>query len=202
MNAISKTQMTFEEYLEFDRNSEERWEYFDGEVYSMSGVSRNHDQIQVNLIMTLGALARKKGCRVFSSDMRVRVPVSMTYRYPDLSALCGNAVFEEVGGIDILTNPSLIIEVLSDSTESFDRGAKFTHYKSIESFTEYILIAVNRPHITQFIKQNENEWIQREAIGLDSKIFSQTFQVEILLSEVYLDVEFPEPSQNLFLLDR
>ena len=96
----------------------------------------------------------------------------------------------------------MLIEVLSPSTEAFDRGEKFTYYKSIESFTEYILIAVNRPHVTQFIKQNEREWIQREAVGLDEKIFSPTFNVEILLSEIYLDVEFPEPPINLFLVDR
>src|ERR1700759_3183712 len=103
MVAIPKTKMTLEEYLEFDRNSEERNEYFDGEVYSMSGVSRNHDQIQINLTISLGSLARTRGCRIFSSDMRVKVPTMITYRYPDLSALCGQAVFEETGGVDILT---------------------------------------------------------------------------------------------------
>lgn len=102
----------------------------------------------------------------------------------------------------MLTNPQLLVEVLSPSTEAFDRGDKFTYYKSIESFSEYLLIATNRPHITQFIKQNENERIQREAAGLDAKFFSPTFNVEILLSEIYLDVEFPEPPTNLFLVDR
>ena len=96
----------------------------------------------------------------------------------------------------------MLIEVLSPSTEAFDRGEKFTYYKSIPSFTEYLLIAVNRPHATQFVKLNEREWLQREAQGLDGKLFSPVFEVEMLLSEIYLDVEFPEPSPNLFLIDR
>ena len=152
MSAIPKTKMTYEEYLEFDRNSEEKFEYFDGEVFCMSGAKRNHVRVQGNIFSALHSKIRPRGCETFLSDMRVKVPAALTYRYPDLSVLCGNAVFEEVGGIDILTNPSLIIEVVSDSTESFDRGAKFTHYKSIESFTEYLLVAQDRPHVTQFIR--------------------------------------------------
>ncbi len=101
-------------------------------------------------------------------------------------------------GLEVLTNLQMLVEVLSRSTEAFDRGDKFGYYKSIPSFTEYLLIAVNRPNITQFIKQNENEWLQREADGLDGKLFLSAFEVEILLSEVYLDVEFPPEEINLF----
>ncbi len=92
----------------------------------------------------------------------------------------------------------MLIEVLSPSTEAFDRGDKFRYYKSIPSFTEYLLVAANRPLVTLFIKQNENEWIQREANSLDGKLFLPAFDVEILLSEVYLDVEFPSEERNLF----
>ncbi len=94
--------------------------------------------------------------------------------------------------MDVLTNPQMMIEVLFPSTGAFDRGEKFTYYKSIESFAEYILIAVTRPHVTHFIKQNEREWIQREAIGMEGKLFLPTFDEEILLSEIYLDVSFTE----------
>ena len=92
--------------------------------------------------------------------------------------------------------PEQLVEARVRRLEAFDRGDKFTYYKSIETFTEYILIAVNRPYVTQFIKQNELEWLQREAVGLEGKIFSPTFNVEILLSEIYLDVEFPEPMSD------
>jgi Uma2 family endonuclease len=105
-------------------------------------------------------------------------------------------------GLDVLTNPQMLIEVLSPSTEAFDRGDKFLYYKSISSFVEYLLISSTHPFVTQFVKVNENEWIQRDAVGLDGRLFLETFQVEILLAEIYLDVEFPEPSPNLFLVDR
>ena len=190
MPAIPKTKMTVEEYLEFDRKSEERYEYFDGEAYSMSGVSRNHDQIQVNLTITLGGLARNRGCRVFSSDMRIKVPSMVTYRYPDLTAMCGQAVFEEIGGIDILTNPNLIVEVLSDSTERFDRGTKFTHYKSIASFTEYLLVAQDRPHVTQFIRHENGFWLQTEFNSLDEDFHLRSVDCNLTMREVYQDIVF------------
>jgi Uma2 family endonuclease len=105
-------------------------------------------------------------------------------------------------GLEVLTNPQMIVEVLLPSTEAFDRDEKFSYYKSIESFTEYLLVAVNRPFVTQFIKQNENEWIQREALDKQGKLFSPLFNAEFLLSEIYLNEEFPERLKNLFLVDR
>lgn len=111
-------------------------------------------------------------------------------------------LYEMVEGLEVLTNPQMLVEVLSPSTEAFDRGEKFSYYKSIESFTEYLLIASTRPHVTQFVKRNEEEWIQREARGLERKLFLQIFEVEISLAEIYLDVEFPEATDNLFLVDR
>jgi Uma2 family endonuclease len=104
-------------------------------------------------------------------------------------------------GLDVLTNPQMIIEVLSPSTEAFDRGAKFTYYKSIPSLNEYLLIATDRPYVTQFVKQNEAEWLQREAIGIEGRL-TLNFGVELLLSEIYLDVEFPGPPNDLTLVDR
>ncbi len=95
----------------------------------------------------------------------------------------------------------MIIEVLSPSTEAFDLGEKFSYYKSVPSFTEYLLVATNRPNITQFIKQSESEWVQREANGVDAWISLAAFDAEMLLSEIYLDIEFPEPKTNLLLVD-
>ena len=202
MTPLPKHNYTLAEYFEIERTSEEKYEYFDGNVWSMAGASPAHEKIVINVGGHLRDLFRGRGCSVFSSNLKVKVPMYLPYRYPDLSVYCGKGTYEKMDGLDVLTNPQMLIEVLSPSTEAFDRGDKFTYYKSIESFTEYILIAVNRPHITQFIKVNENEWIQREAIGMAGKLFLETFEVEILLSEIYLDVEFPEPSQNLFLIDR
>jgi Uma2 family endonuclease len=201
MIALPKRKYTLEEYFEIERRSEEKFEYFDGNVWSMAGASPEHERIVSNAIFHLRTVLGR-ACSVFGSNLKVKVPEYSPYRYPDLSVYCGQGTFETMGGLDVLTNPQMLIEVLSPSTEAFDRGDKFTYYKSIESFTEYLLIATNRPFVTQFIKQNEQEWIQREASGLDGKLFLQTFNIEILLSEIYLDVTFPEPAQNLFLIDR
>lgn len=200
--ALPKRKYTLEEYFEIERNSEEKFEFWDGNVLLKSGASPLHEIIVVNTGAHLRELLRNRNCSIFFSKLKIKVPVSEPYRFSDLTAFCGQGIYETVGGMRMLTNPQMLIEVLSPSTEAFDRGDKFTYYKSIESFSEYLLIATNRPHITQFVKQNENEWIQREATGLDARFFSPTFNVEILLSEIYLDVEFPEPPQNLFLVDR
>ncbi len=202
MTALPKHKYTLEEYFEIERESEEKYEYWDGNVWSMAGASPAHERIVINTGGHLREIFRGRGCSVFGSNLKVKVPIYNPYRYPDLSVYCGEGIYETMGKMEVLTNPQMLIEVLSPSTEAFDRGEKFTYYKSIKSFTEYILIAVNRPHVTQFIKQNEREWIQREASGLDENIFSPTFNIEILLSEIYLDVEFPEPPTNLFLVDR
>jgi Uma2 family endonuclease len=201
MTALPKRKYSLDEYFEIERNYEEKFEYWDGNIWSMAGASPEHERVVSNAIFHLRTILARS-CSVFGSNLKVKVPIYKPYRYPDLSIYCGQGIYEKMDGLDVLTNPQMLIEVLSPSTEAFDRGEKFTYYKSIESFTEYLLIATNRPLVTQFIKQSESEWIQREAAGLDGKLFSPTFEVEILLSEIYLDVEFPEPSQNLFLVDR
>ena len=202
MTALPKHKYSLQEYFEIEKSSEEKFEYWDGNIWLMAGASPAHERIVVNAGGHLREIFRGTGCSVFGSNLKVKVPVYSPYRYPDLSAYCGPGIYEKQGNMEVLTNPQMLIEVLSPSTEAFDRGDKFTYYKSIESFTEYLLIATNRPHITQFIKRNEREWIQREAVGLDERIFSPTFNIEILPAEIYLDVEFPEPLINLFLVDR
>lgn len=201
MTALPKQKYSLEEYFEIEQTSEEKYEYFDGNIWSMAGASPEHERVVSNGIFHLRTLLGRS-CSVFGSNLKVKVPHYTPYRYPDLTVYCGQGIYEKIGGMDVLTNPQMIIKVLSPSTEAFDRGEKFTYYKSIESFTEYLLISTNQPHVTQFIKQNENEWIQREAIGMDGKIFSPTFNIEILLSEIYLEVNFPEPPTNLFLVNR
>lgn len=197
MRALKDQIYTLEEYLELDHNTEEKIEFWDGHIFTLAGASANHNQIQVNAIVALRNKLRGRGCRVFPSDMRVGVPAYPPYHYPDLSALCGQAIIQSLGKQDILTNPQLIVEVLSDSTAQFDRGYKFTYYKSIPSFTEYILIAQDRPHITQFIKQGENNWLNREYNSIDDRFTLASLDCELELSELYEGVEFPE-IQNRF----
>jgi len=202
VTALPRQKYSLEEYFELEKNSEEKLEFWEGNVWSMSGASPVHERIVVNTGGHLRELLRGRKCSVFGSNLKVKVPVYSPYRYPDLSVYCGKGVYETMSGLEVLTNPQMIIEVLSPSTEAFDRGEKFTYYKSIPSFTEYLLIATNRPNITQFIKQSESEWIQREANGVDTALLLPAFDAQLLLSEIYLDVDFPQPNMNLLLVDR
>ncbi len=190
---------TLEQYLELDHESEEKIEFWDGHIFTLAGASVSHNRIQRNALFALQLKLRGRNCEVFPSDMRLKVPAYSPYRYADLSALCGNPVIEKLVNQEMLVNPSLIVEILSDSTAEFDRGYKFTYYKSIKSFTEYILIAQDRPHVTQFIKQDENNWLNREFNSLNDKFRLASLDCELDLSELYQDVEFPEISNRFNL---
>lgn len=190
MSAQLKVRYTLEEYLELDRNSDERLEYWNGEVFSMSGVSNEHSQIEVNVIVSLDARLSGRGCRVFPANMRIKVPSLPPYRYGDVSALCGEPQFEVIEGVDVLVNPALIIEVLSKSTEARDRGQKFTHYKSIPGFSEYLLISQDRSNVSQFIRQGDGFWLHREFNLLEDTIKLASFDCELSLQEIYRNVKF------------
>jgi Uma2 family endonuclease len=191
MKAYMDQKYTLEEYFELERQSEEKWEFWDGNVWNMSGASFAHEDIVSNLLRTLGNRL-PPGCRASGSNVKVKVPTYAPYRYPDVTIVCGKREFEVIGGLQVLLNPQAIIEVLSPSTEAFDRGAKFTYYKSIPSLTDYLLISASEPYVTCYLKRSENEWVQTEAQGIGASIMLPTFDVDLLLSEVYLDVDFPE----------
>lgn len=181
---------TLEEYFALERDSEEKFEYWDGNVWTMSGASIAHNTIVKNLIRRLDERLEPHGCRVFPSDTRIYVPKYPPYRYPDVAALCGNLEVKTVSGLEMLVNPQLIVEVLSDSTEGFDRGDKFSLYKSIPSFCEYLLISQRRPHVSQFVKQSENVWINEEFNSLEEIVRLKFVSSNLKLSEIYRDVAF------------
>jgi Uma2 family endonuclease len=185
---------TLEEYFALEQASEIRYEYWQGEVFAMSGASPAHAQVQVNLITMLRVQLRGRPCRVFPSDIRLKVPSLPPYRYPDLSALCGEPVFERIGGLEVLVNPALIVEILSPTTEAFDRGDKFTHYQSIPSFCEYLLIAQHRPHVGYYIKQNDVMWSYQEFNELSAVLYVPALDCRLGLEELFQDVVFPTVS--------
>lgn len=196
MSALPKHRYTLEEYFALELSTNERFEYFDGEVFSMSGVNEQHAQIEVNLAISLGGLLRQKGCRFFPANMRIKVPASPPYRYGDSSALCGTPVFEKIGGVDVLTNPQLIIEVLSESTADYDRNLKFKNYKSIESFREYLLISQNEAFVHHYILRQEF-WTQTEYNNLTDQINFVTLDCTITLGEIYEGVELSDSQEIL-----
>lgn len=181
---------SLEEYIELEKSTNEKFEFWNGNVWSMSGASFAHNRIVQNLNAEVELQVREKGCQSFPSDMRIKVPAYLPYRYPDLTALCGKAEIEKIGGIDMLVNPQLIIEVLSDSTEAFDRGDKFSYYKSIESFTEYLLIAQHRPHVSHFVKHGDGFWMNLEYNDLSDEIELKSIPCKLSLKLIYRDVSF------------
>jgi Uma2 family endonuclease len=195
MTAIPKTKMTLEEYFEFDKNAEGNFEYFNGEIFEMSGVSVNHGRIERNLTVKLSPRAFEKGCEIFPANNRIRVPTVPLYRYADLSLVCGKLVYEQVGGLECLVNPVLIIEVLSDSTEKFDKGEKFRQYKLIESFREYLLVEQHSKNVTLYLKHNDRFWLQSDYTAGET-FHLDTLDLDVEVDELYQGVEFPQPLTN------
>ena len=182
---------TLEDYCKLEKSTNEKFEFWDGKVWSVSCANFIHSVILQNLNIDIDLQLRERGCEVFPSDMRIKVPAYAPYRYPDLTALCGKAEIENLHGLDLLVNPQLIVEVLSDSTEAFDRGDKFSYYKSIESFTEYLLIAQHRPHVSQFVKHGDGFWMNLEFNDLSETVELKSVPCKLFLSAIYRGVTFP-----------
>lgn len=195
MTALPKQRYTIGEYIELDKNSEERFEYFNGEVFSMAGASPNHVRICRNVCNKLSQKLEGRDCEAFPGDMRIRVPATWLYRYPDVSAVCGEQVYETIQGLETLTNPVLLVEVLSEITAAYDLDEKFTEYQSIESFREYLLIAQDRPHVIRYVRQT-NGWLRTETDGLENAVTLESLGVSLPLSEIYMRVKFPSAQES------
>jgi Uma2 family endonuclease len=191
MSAIPKLKLTVAEYLEFERNSEERHEFLDGEIISKSSTNRNHCVINGNLGGLLWQNFKGKNYFACLSKMRVFVPETGLYTYPDLVVVCGEPQFQD-GVFDTLLNPVLLIEVLSDSTEGYDRGKKFQHYRSIESLQKYVLVAQNEARIEKYVRGGDGFWLLSDAVGLSAKIKFSSIECLIALREVYDKINFSE----------
>jgi Uma2 family endonuclease len=192
---------TVEEYLARERAAEERHEYIDGEIRAMAGESLEHGRISTNLMVELGSQLRGSPCEVVSKDMKVRSsasPKTKTRRppkdffsYPDFVIFCGAPVFHD-SFRDVLLNPQVIIEVLSDSTEAFDRGEKFIRYRTYnDTLTDYILVSQKRPFIEHFVRQPDGKWLMSATSGLSDSLHIAALGCELKLADVYDRVEFP-----------
>lgn len=184
--------LTEEGYLAFERSAETKHEFLSGRVYAMAGATREHNLITLNIAAELRLQLKGKPCETYSSDMRVKIPASGFYTYPDVVVLCGKPLFADVHR-DNLVNPLLIVEVLSPSTEAYDRGEKFKHYRSIDFFSEYLLIAQDEMAADHFVKQ-DNIWTIRE---VEREVRLATIGCTLAFSLIYDRVEFgaeKEPS--------
>jgi Uma2 family endonuclease len=195
MSTLPKRKYTPEEYLEIDRKAEHKSQYLDGEIFAKVGASEWHNLIVTNLVGELRSRLKGRTCRVYPSDMRVKVQATGLYTYPDVTGVCGEAVFEDEKR-DTLLNPGLVIEVLSPSTEGYDRGRKFEHYRQIDSLAEYVLVAQDKHHVERFRRQGEHEWLFWETSSLQQTVELPSIECELPLSEIYDKVEISPPSNG------
>jgi Uma2 family endonuclease len=157
----ARLRMTAEEYLAFERASEEKHEFADGEIFAMSGGKGTHANVAANIIGTFAVALLRRPCRTYTSDMRVHIPSTDRFVYPDASVVCGRPQYKDEH-IDTLLNPRVIVEVLSPSTEAYDRGDKFANYRAIPSLKHYIIAAQDKPYIEVYTRENDGSWKLRE----------------------------------------
>ena len=188
MVANARKKWTVEEYLAFERSSEEKHEYWDGEIFAMSGASRQHNLVVVNTITSLNAQLAQQPCEVYPSVMRIKVN-AIKYTYPDVSVVCGEPRFAD-NEFDNLLNPTIIIEVLSPSTEKYDRDKKFEHYQGIPSLEEYVLVAQDRTRIEHYVRKSAGDWLYSQATTLEAKVELPSINCTLLLADVYRKVTF------------
>ncbi len=188
---ITSEQMTLEEYLEFDYNAEGRYEYFDGKVVEMSGGSPEHALLGSQVGFLLRRELNPKGCLVYNSEVQIKVPTMPPYRYADVSALCEQPIYEDIGKQRLLVNPTLIVELFSPLTEKFDPYLKFIEYKSIESFREYLLVKENTKFLTLCTKYDEKLWLQSEYVEGETLKF-ESLGCDLSVDEVYQGIDFQE----------
>lgn len=178
--------LTEEQYLEIERAAEFKSEFHDGQMFAMAGGSPNHSLLANQIGGMLFARLRQP-CRAFNSDLRIKVPQTGLYTYPDCSVVCGDLEF--VGDRkDVIVNPILLAEVLSPGTEAYDRGKKFESYRTIPSFREYLLIHQDRRHVEHYSKQDDGSWVLREHSGESAIIAIARWSIEIPLAELYANV--------------
>jgi len=184
-----KKRYTPEEYFHFEESAEEKHEYENGEIFAMSGGTFLHGLISGNMITALNNALVGKNCFTLGSDVKVDVKEYESFVYPDAMVICGKVEFTE-GRRDVVKNPVLIVEVLSESTESYDRGRKFKKYQSLPSFRQYVLVSQTEPIIETFFRQDDQHWLYTLTEGLEAAIQLRTIDGRIKLSDVYQWVDW------------
>jgi Uma2 family endonuclease len=180
--------LTPKEYLALERGAEYKSEYLAGEIFAMAGTSERHNLIAGNVFAELHAQLRKRPCKVYVSDVRLKVNRTGLYTYPDVMVVCGETQFAD-DQQDMILNPTVIIEVLSESTEGYDRGKKFEHYRKLDSLSEYILIAQDRYHVERYVRQPDNQWLLAETDNVHDTLSLTSIACNLALADIYDKVE-------------
>ena len=186
--------ITPQEYLIRERQASIKSEFYQGEIFAMGGGSANHSLIAANFVGEARNSLKGRPCAVFNSDLRVQVQSTGLYTYPDATIVCGELLFDD-DHRDTLLNPTVIVEVLSDSTEKYDRGKKSNHYRQITSLKELILIAQDRSHVERFTRQPNGDWLFHEQKELFAEFELKSLDISVAMSELYRGVRF-EPIED------
>lgn len=182
--AQPKPRMTPAEYLAFERQAETKSEFLDGEVFAMAGASAQHVRVCAALTASLWNQLVDRPCEVLPTDMRVKIPATGLYTYPDVAVICGEAEFDDAE-LDTLLNPTLLIEVLSPSTADYDLGAKFGHYRTLASLREVLYVAQNEVHVLHYLRQDDGTWLLSETRDPQSSIELPSIGATLDLARVY-----------------
>lgn len=188
MSTQAKVYYTQQEYLALERKAQDKSEYFNGEIFAMTGASRRHNVMVANALAALHGQLRKRPCEIYPSDMRVKVSPTGLYTYPDVVIVCGEPAFDDEQK-DTLLNPTVLVEVLSKSTASYDRGEKFEHYRKLDSLNEYLVIAQNKYHVEHYVRQPDNQWLLSETDDVQSTVNLSSIGCRLSLLDVYDKVE-------------
>ena len=189
MSTLPKTYFTPEEYLQIERKASFKSQFYRGEMFAMAGASQRHNLLVSNLVTSINTLLRETSCQVYPSDMRVKVSQTGLYTYPDVVVVCERPQFDDTQN-DTLLNPRVLVEVLSESTEAYDRGPKFEQYRRLESLQEYILVAQDRRYVELYQRQPNNHWLLSEFQSPADAIPVTSVAVTLHLSDIYFKVDF------------
>lgn len=187
MSLQPQTRITPEEYLALERKALNKSEYLHGEIFPMPGASRKHNLVCVNITIILGSQLRQSSYETYAGDMRVKVSPTGLYTYPDVIVVCDEPQFED-NQVDTLLNPTLIVEVLSPSTEDYDRGGKFEHYRALPSLQEYLLVAQDRCHVVHYTRQKDGTWLLAETTRIEEQLHLPAIDCNLSIAEVYAKV--------------
>lgn len=188
MQQTAAKYITQQEYLDLERNALDKHGYYKGEIFAMSGASFKHNLIESNIRLALGIFLKDKDCNEFGSNLRIHIPSNTLYTYPDIIVLCDEPEFADEE-FDTITNPSVIIEILSPSTANYDRGAKFDLYREIESLQEYLLIDSTSVHTVLYVKNADNTWTLSETKDMAGSIVIPSIDFTISIADIYNGVD-------------
>jgi len=191
MTAIAKKKLTEAEYLTIESKAEFKSEFYNGEMFAMAGASPKHNRIKENLSIEIGSRLKGSPCRTYSADQRVKIDRTGLYTYPDFLIVCGRDEFDPEHK-DNLSNPQVIFEILSESTESYDRGLKFLNYRRLESLREYVLVSQERKLVERYVRQPDETWVLTTFADPSVEFTLATVPVRVPIADIYRGVEISE----------